>query len=197
MQSLHREQEMKGTKRFFGSLDCRWVVGLLVALTTVSTDAEISLTLKNSFIKKFKNRATINSQFVVDHSKGKPNPASKDADMHVAGRDPQTIGLPTVAEIMNAKEFEAAVEAANAAEGTNSPIAISGAWRIWNEHSGDQEFTQGKAVPAAKTSNPDHVFEIHPIVQIGDVALHNSFHPIEGYEAKHAEDAFFRYEQVR
>jgi hypothetical protein len=45
--------------------------------------AEISITLKNSFIEKYKNRATIDAKFSVDHSNGRPNPASKDGDMLV------------------------------------------------------------------------------------------------------------------
>jgi hypothetical protein len=181
----------------FMTLLWTFAVGLFAALTMVPVQAEISLTLKNTFIAKYKNRATIDSQFIVDHTKGKPNPASKDGDMHIAGRDPQNIGLATVAEIMNAKSSPAAVSAANDAQGTNQPIPVSGAWRIWNEHSGDNEFVQGKPVAAAKDSNPDHVFEIHPVVRIGSEALHESFRPIEGYEAKQPEDAFTRYEQVR
>jgi hypothetical protein len=169
----------------------------LALLAVVPAFAEISITLNNSFIEKYKNRATIDAKFLVDHSKGRPNPASKDGDMHVAGRDPTNIGVATVAEIMNAKNHLDAVDAANAAAGTNTPLAISGAWRIWNEHGGDNVFVQGKPVAAAQTSNPDHVFEIHPIAQVGDIDIRASFQPIPGYQPKLAEDAFPRYENVR
>ena len=159
--------------------------------------AEISTTLNNTFVEKYKNRATIDAQFLVDHSKGKPNPASKDGDMHVAGRDAKSIGMAAVAEIMNAKNHSDAVDAANNAAGTNVPIAISGAWRIWNEHGGDNVFVQGKAVAAAQTSNPDHVFEIHPITEVGGIDIRASYQPIPGYDAKKPEDAFPRYDNVR
>jgi len=59
---------------------------------------------------------------------------------------------------MNAKNHLDAVDAANSAAGTGSAVQISGAWRIWNEHGGDNIFVQGKPVAAAQTSNPDHVF---------------------------------------
>ncbi len=136
---------------------------LLAALWPSILLAEVTLVLKQSFIEKYKNRATIEVDFIVDHSKGKPNSAAKDGDMHVAGRAPKDIGLATVAEIMNAKDEPDAVAAANAAAGTNRPVRVHGAWRIWNERGGDNtRFVQGRAVPAANDSNPDHIFEIHP-----------------------------------
>ena len=93
--------------------------------------AEIGITPNNTFIAKYKNRATIDD-FIVDHAEGKPNPASKDGDMHIAGRDPQNIGMPAVAELTNAKEHLDAVQVANDAQGTNQPVKMSGAWRIRN-----------------------------------------------------------------
>ncbi len=86
---------------------------LLAALWPSILLAEVTLVLKQSFIEKYKNRATIEVDFIVDHSKGKPNSAAKDGDMHVAGR-------------------------------------------------ANTRFVQGRAVPAANDSNPDHIFEIHP-----------------------------------
>ena len=174
----------------------RVLVALLLTATG-SAYAEISITLNNTFIEKYKNRATIDVEFVVDHSKGAPNAASKDGDMHFAGRDAKNIGLPTVAELVNAKDHLDAVQIANDAQGTNQPVKVSGAWRIWNEHGGDNQFVQGKKIAAATTSNPDHVFEIHPVVSIGDLSLHDSFKEIPGYTPKQAENAFPMYEQVR
>lgn len=175
----------------------RIALAVLALAAGLPAFAEISITLNNTFIEKHKNRATIDANFAVDHSKGKPNPASKDGDMHVAGRDAKNIGMAAVAEIMNAKNHLDAVEAANNAAGTNSPIPISGAWRIWNEHGGDNVFVQGKAVAAAQTSNPDHVFEIHPITEVGGIDIRASYQPIPGYDAKKPEDAFPRYDNVR
>ena len=175
----------------------RIALAVLALAAGLPAFAEISITLNNTFIEKHKNRATIDANFAVDHSKGKPNPASKDGDMHVAGRDAKNIGMAAVAEIMNAKNHLDAVEVANNAAGTNSPIPISGAWRIWNEHGGDNVFVQGKAVAAAQTSNPDHVFEIHPITEVGGIDIRASYQPIPGYDAKKPEDAFPRYDNVR
>ena len=67
------------------------LVGAVFVVTAGLAHAEISITLNNSFIEKYKNRAIIDSQFIVDHSKGKPNPVSKDGDMHISGRDPKNI----------------------------------------------------------------------------------------------------------
>jgi hypothetical protein len=175
----------------------RLLLTTLALLASFPVPAEISITLNSTFVEKYKNRATIEAKFTIDHSKGKPNPASKDGDMHVAGRDAKNIGMPTVAEIMNAKNHSDAVDAANSAAGTGSPIPISGAWRIWNEHGGDNIFVQGKPVAAAQTSNPDHVFEIHPITEVNGIDIRPSYQPIPGYDAKKPEDAFPRYDNVR
>ena len=182
--------------QFLSLLAIRALAAVLLCASALA-HAEISITLNNTFIAKYKNRATIDADFIVDHSKGKPNAASKDGDMHIAGRDPQTIGMPAVAELINARDHLDAVQMANDAQGTNQSVKMSGAWRIWNEHGGDNQFVQGKRIAAATTSNPDHVFEIHPVVSIGNLSLHDSFKEIPGYMPKQAENAFPMYEQVR
>jgi hypothetical protein len=172
---------------------------LLVALAALafgSANAEISLTLKNTFIEKYKNRTSIADDCVVDHSKGKPNPASADGDMHSAVRCHE-IALPLVAEIMNARDHTDAIDLSKVHEDSGERVTIRGAWRIWNEHGGDQVFKQGSAVAKAESSNPDHVFEIHPITEFGAVDVRASFKPIPGFRAKDAEDAFNRYENTR
>ena len=159
--------------------------------------AEIQLTLKNTFIEKYKNRTSISAECVVDHSKGKPNSASKDGDMHIAVRCPKEIALPLVAEIMNAKDHLDAVALSKTLEADGAKVTIEGAWRIWNEHGGDQSFKQGSPVAKAQNTNPDHVFEIHPVSEFGGMDLRAGLKPIEGYTAKLAEDAFNRYENTR
>lgn len=159
--------------------------------------AEIQLTLRNSFIEKYKNRTSVEDTCIVDHSKGKANPASKDGDMHVAVRCPKEIALPLVAEIMNAKDHQDAIDLSKATEFDGSKIVIKGAWRIWNEHAGDASFRQGSPVAKAENTNPDHVFEIHPVTEFGPIDVRASFKPIVGYKAKKAEDAFHRYENTR
>ena len=50
---------------------------------------------------------------------------------------------------------------------------------------------------AVEDTNLDHCFEIHPITDIDSTNLRTTWHPIVGFVAKNAEDAFTRYEQVR
>jgi hypothetical protein len=76
------------------------VLALVVAFPGLAC-AQITITLKNSFIEQYKDKVTISASFTVDKAHKKPNAPSKDGDMHVAGRADE-IGLPTVAEIMNA-----------------------------------------------------------------------------------------------
>ena len=105
---------------------------LILLLLPVASNAQIQITLKNSFIEKFKDRATIDATFTVDKAHKRPNPPSKDGDLHIAGRAPE-IGLAIVSEIMNAKDEDATVQAIHAAEQTHDPVKLSGAWRIWCE----------------------------------------------------------------
>lgn len=173
-----------------------WMLSVLAAIcigTTVPAAAQIRITLRRSFIQHFKNRVTIDATFTVDKAHAKPNRPSKDGDLHVAGRSPQ-IELPVVAEIMNAAGDTAAVNAIHAAEGTGEPLTITGAWRIWCEHGGSDAQVQDRPLQAFTTTNPSHVFEIHPIASIGDHSTSADWIPIAGYEPKKAEDAFDRYE---
>jgi hypothetical protein len=161
-----------------------------------ANNGNINITLKKSFIKDFKDRVTIDADFIVDKAHPHPNPPAKDGDMHVAGRDPK-IGLPIVAEIMNAKFQTSAVNRVHAVEGKGEPLKLSGAWRIWCEHAGTKAQVQGKALTPFTTTNPDHVFEIHPITKIDNISLVSSFVPIKGFPTKDAHDAFVNYENVR
>jgi hypothetical protein len=68
----------------------RWlsvvVAGLASAFLVPSAAAETVLILKNEFIQKYyKNRATIEVYYLIDKAHKKLNPASRDADIHVAG----------------------------------------------------------------------------------------------------------------
>jgi hypothetical protein len=166
-------------------------------LLPVVAQAQIEITLKKSFIEKYKDRATIEADFFVDKAHKKPNPPSKDGDMHIAGRSPAEIGLPIVAEIMNASGAPAAVKAVKAAEGTGEAIPLIGAWRIWCEHAGSDRQTQGAPLEPFDSTNPDHVFEIHPVTKLKNLKLLTSLKPILGFEFKDAERAFLTYERTR
>lgn len=156
----------------------------------------ISLTLNDTFIEQYKNRATITDiPFLVDHAHDRANPASKDGDLHVAGRS-SAVGLPLVAELMNAKSEKGLVRLFNDSEGSVDPLTISGVWRIWPEHGGVSPQVQGQKVKPAESTNPEHLFEIHPITRVGDDDVLDTLHHISGFEYKEAESSFQRYESI-
>jgi len=180
------------------SMPARFACLVVAAWTTCATTlvhAEIELTLKNTFIEKYKNRTSIEDECVVDHSKVRPTrrPRTATCTLPFAARRK----LPLVAEIMNAKDHREAIDLSKAAEVDGSKVTIKGAWRIWNEHAGDQTFRQGTAVAKAENTNPDHVFEIHPVTEFGPHDVPASFREIVGYQPKRAEDALNRYENSR
>lgn len=174
-----------------------FISALILLLFPVAGSAQIQITLKNTFIEKFKDRATIDATFTVDKAHKTPNAASKDGDLHVAGRAPE-IGLATVSEIMNAKDEDPAVQTIHAAEQTHKPVKLSGAWRIWCEHGGESKQVQGAPLTTPfDTTNPDHVFEIHPITSLDGKAITDSLKPIVGFVTKDAEESFTAYENKK
>jgi hypothetical protein len=159
--------------------------------------SQIEIILRKSFIDSLKNKVTINSNYLVIHSHERPNSPSKDGDLHIAGIASK-VGLPVVAEIMNAKYEDNAVNLVHANEGISNPIVLNGVWRIWCEHAGTEDSQdQGEGFPPIINSNPDHVFEIHPVTQIENYNLIKSLKPISGYKYKDANTAFFRYSGTR
>jgi hypothetical protein len=158
--------------------------------------ADIEITLKNSFIEKFKNRATIDASFTVDKAHRQPNPPAKDGDLHAAGRAPE-IGLPAVAEVMNARFEQPALDLIHQSEDAGQPVQVRGVWRLWCEHGGDVAFKQGSPLSPFNTTNPPHVFEIHPLVEVGDQHIEDSFRPIDGFTYKEAGQAFRAYENLK
>ena len=152
-----------------------------------------SLTLSKAFVEKVKNSAVIETNFSVDHTLTKPHKIDRsgnDGDIHAAGRD-TAIRLPLVVEITNAgmPSQKAAMDATKAAVG-GAKIPIAGVWRLWFEHAGKDPQIQGKAVPKPKNTNPDHVFELHPLTSVNGNDCIGSFQPIPGYTAFDAERAF-------
>src|SRR5205085_731168 len=98
----------------------RAVALLAIVATAAFARADIVITLNKDFIKEFRNKISISADFTVDKAHQRPNPGSKDGDLHIAGRAPQ-IGLPTVAEIMNAAERSDAVDLIHTAEQSAEP----------------------------------------------------------------------------
>jgi len=157
-----------------------------------------TVVLKRAFVEKYKDRATIDATFIVDHAHKKPNAAKADGDMHVAGRAQQEVGLPMVAEVMNAaqKGQTAAVTEIHAVEGKNSAVPVTGAWRFWFEHPAKTQ-VQFDKVPIPGNTNPDHSFEIHPIAKFDTNSVVGSFQNVPGFTPYDAEKAFSYYEKLK
>lgn len=165
-------------------------------LSGYSASAQIQITLRQGFIDSLKNHVTINVVYVIDKAHAHPNPGSKDGDMHIAGRSDQ-VELPTVAEIMNAKGQTAAVNLVHSVEGSDQTVDLTGVWRLWCEHAGEDEQVQGLPLNQFNSTNPPHVFEIHPIIKLKQFNLLPSLKPIDGFTYKKAEDALMRYAATR
>ena len=187
IRKIRRLTPMK--KRIFTSF-------LSVLLLFSLCQAEIVIHLKKKFIDTYKLKATIAvNDFYIDKAHKKPNPPNKDGDLHIAGRS-KTIGLPLVAEIMNAKHQPEALDIVQKNEGSDLAVNVAGVWRIWCEHAGDDTQTQGEPVSTITTTNPPHVFEIHPVLKLGTLDLGDSLVPIDGYTYKTCQDAFYKYENT-
>ena len=171
---------------------------LSLALAPAASHAG-TVVLKRAFVEKYKNRATADIEFIIDHAHKKPNAISsdgQDGDLHSSGRAPNEVGLPMVAEVMNAKSQTAGVNLIRQNEGKNQPIPLSGAWRIWFEHPSATDQIQGQPVPVPKDTNPAHVFEVHPITQLQTTSVLSAFQSIPGYQAYDAGTAFSSYESM-
>ena len=169
-------------------------------LVSFCAQADTALELKNAFIEKFKDRATIDASYTPKfaHSKPKtpsPSKPANDGDIHISGSAPE-IGLLSVAEIMNAKDFLNVVAFVQDHLGSEAPL--TGVWRIWPEHGGDSRHVQFEADPNdIVDTNPDHIFEVHPLTRVANFDVSSTFHPIPGFRTKDAQSAFQNYEHAR
>jgi hypothetical protein len=158
--------------------------------------ADIEIEIHKSFIERYKNRVTIATTFRVDQAWQHPNPPFMDGDFHFAGRTPQ-VGLPAVGEIVNAASEKEAMDLIHRAAKTGRPLRISGVWRLWPEHAGTAEEEQGEKLHPIESSNPDHVFELHPVTRVEDLYFLDSFHPVKGFSPGDARTVFTIYEGVQ
>ncbi len=156
-----------------------------------------TVVLKRAWIDSVKDRATIDASFTIDHAHKHPNAPAADGDMHVAGRAPNEIGLPMVAELMNAAGApeQPAVQLIHAHEGNGQAFPITGAWRLWFEHPAALQ-RQFDDVPPAANTNPDHSFEIHPITRYAGQDVTFSLDFVQGFPAHDAKTAFGSYEAM-
>src|SRR5262249_38860266 len=126
-------------------------LGLLWLWFSAACSGQIEITLNRSFVQTYANRATITSNFQVEKT-SVIHPASQDGDIHAAGTG-TNIGMIAVAEVMNAKtEKTHAVRQLTASVTSGQPVQISGAWRIWCEHGGEQQYVQGQSTPPIESS---------------------------------------------
>jgi len=98
---------------------------------------------------------------------------------------------------MNARDDQAAVDKIHEIEGNGQAIPMAGAWRLWCEHGGNSEQIQGEPLEPFTSTNPDHVFELHPVTSLNGRSLLATLKPIQGFRTKDAHDAFTNYENVR
>ena len=155
-----------------------------------------TLALSKTFVEKVKNLATIPATLEVDVHPAKPHTIKRggdDGDIHMAGRANE-IRLPLVAEIVNAKLEPDALKLLTTTK-PGQTVPVTGVWRIWFEHLGKEEQVQGADVEVPSTSNPAHLFELHPLTRFGSADLATSFVPIQNYQAYDAPTAFGFYEK--
>ena len=181
----------------------RFHVFLLLALLVanpLTAYADITISLTRGFVKKNKDRATLSTTFEVNRFHKKPNrigTGSQDGDVHIAGRDTVVL-LPMVAEILNGKlESDTFDFLLGMTEGQSVPLV--GVWRLWFEHPGHEDQIQGAAVAEPDDTNPDHVFEFHPVTKFGSFDCRDSLVPIvdgeKEFRGHPADRAFASYEQ--
>jgi hypothetical protein len=172
----------------------------LSLLAVRAADAQNEVILKRKWVERQADLATVSAPMIVHHTHTKPNSISKsgqDGDMHFSGES-SAIGLPFVAEIVNAKLLgqKAAVAALQVKAGTNTPLAITGAWRLWFEHPAKKQTQGGNNAFHPDNTNPDHSFEIHPVSRIDQHDIRGSFVHVEKYTAFTAGQAFPVYDKA-
>lgn len=157
----------------------------------------IRIVLDRSFIDEYADKTSIETDFVV-HRVSKIHPAEADGEVHISGVA-EKAKLPTVAELTNPmrKDFDKFTKLAKKDDEADRTVKLKGVWRIWCEHPGTLNQVQGSKLPDRfPNSNPDHVFEVHPIWDVDGRSLLSTFKPIDGYKAKEAERAILAYENV-
>ncbi len=81
-------------------------------------------------------------------------------------------------------------------EDNGKQVSFTGAWRIWFEHPSSSQ-KQSSRVPKAEDTNPDHNFEIHPLLFVGNYNVTSSLREIKEYPTKNATTAFDIYSRLQ
>src|SRR5262245_33312239 len=184
------------------------VVGLMVggaALLTRPASTQppqgqgLIIELDNTFIDAYENRVTISSEHSITGISS-VHKAKNDGEVHVGGWVHEA-GLAGVVEVMNASHSgKPAMRALQKALNDGQKATVTGAWRIWGEHAGLGQQIQARGMepkfplPGEFPSNPDHVFEIHPVtsVKAGETVTSaaDAIGPTEGFTPHEAHEAF-------
>jgi hypothetical protein len=156
------------------------------------------ITMKRWFVEKYKYRATMTTMFSPVAST--KHTVASDGDAHVAALVEEPV-MTMVGEVMNWRDVPAALKEIEEVIQKGGSVEVSGVWRLWCEHPGTMDHVQDSEVPDYSTfrhrSNPDHVFEIHPLTRFGSEDLSLTVHPIpDGYKTKAAKEAFEVYERL-
>jgi hypothetical protein len=146
------------------------ITALLLATIVSSSFSQMSVWIKKDFVDKYRRRLTFDGEFTVQHAKPAVNQIADDGDIHVVTTC-QEIGLPMVSEVMNARLVPDCVHLLQSSQGSDTKIPFSGVWRLWMEHPGASQHQFGDNVIHGPATNPDHVFEIHPLTKVGEFDL--------------------------
>ncbi len=182
----------------------RIALAFLITVLALSFSYAVEITFDRTFIEKNKNRATIrvpDLEVIDTHEKAKRidstgENSGLDGDIHCSAWS-DTVGFAIVAEISNARLAQNGVDALVDAE-NGPPISATGVWRVWPEHARQEPFIQGspERPTLADKTNPDHIFELHPLTEIGNIDLGQTFTRIKDqrtgteFAYKDAEQAF-------
>jgi hypothetical protein len=180
------------------------VIVAMMLPVCAATSKPSRLVLKRQWVASLADRATVTGEILVDDSLTRPKKPNKsqpsnDGDIHAAGRSKE-VGLPMVAEIMNAQDRLNAVSRVNDFKKNKTAATFTGVWRLWFEHppSGQTQVQDledlGSGAPG---TNPAHCFEIHPLTEFDNIPLEQTFHSVPGYNPKDAKTAFGRYEKLK
>lgn len=162
---------------------------------TAAAPKNFQITLRNDFIENYKNCVTLTTPFkVMGASAIHPvGSGGEDGDVHCGGTASE-VGLPCVAEVMNASGNPVAAKMKKLAK-NQSEVEVTGAWRLWCEHPGVPQI-QDNTDYVGQPSNPNHVFELHPVVTFDGAKYANTIKVIPGYTAYDAITGFRYYESV-
>ncbi len=183
---------------------------LIISILLSSTPLfSAKIKLNKRWVQKHMNQVTTSVSMDVMDVKDSPNDPFDDGDIHMGGKSPDA-GLPLVAEIMNAGLAPQAQALKFAQTHSGKTIHVTGVWRLWFEHppndkTGQVQNINGtikmtKPANVKRWTNPDHLFEVHPITEFTDdngsrLQLSKSVQFVEGIKEFDPKTVFPYYEK--